>query len=136
MTYMVRITGKKAVEYAEAHGVTIEQGGARIARHESDFRSLLEGDEDWDAAADDGDELVYVEIPAPYAVARYAGAGEAIADIEYFQSVEDARTAFVEAEVPPKAEARVHLVEVDEDGEPLRVLVEKRGAHAGGRTQV
>jgi hypothetical protein len=134
MTYTVRITGKRAVEYAEAHGMPIEHGGARIDRYDSDFRSTLEGDQDWDASADDGDAQVYVDIPAPYAVARYEDArATRLLDIEYFQSVEDGRIAFDQAEMPAGWGSRVRLVEVDEDGEPARIVVEKEGAGPPGR---
>ncbi len=128
MTYTVRITGKRAVEYAEAHGMTVEHGGALIDRSGSDFRSMLEGDQDWDASADEGEDQVFVDIPAPYAVARYEDVrATRLADIEYFQSVEDGRLAFEQAEMPEGSGPRVRLVEVDEDGEPQRVIVEKDG---------
>lgn len=123
--YCIRITGKRAIEYAEAHGIPIERGGSHaIDRRGDGFRPLLQRDEDWDAPADDG-EQVYVDAPAPFAVARYGRGADALLDIEYHQSLDEARDAYAQAAPPEGAPSRVCLVEVDEDGAPSRTLEEK-----------
>lgn len=124
--YSIRITGKRAIEYAEAHGIPMERGGSHsIDRRAEGFRPLLQRDEDWDLPADDG-EQVYVDAPAPFAVARYGAGGDALLDIEYHQSLDEARESYEQAVVPVGPSSRICLVEVDDDGAPARSLDEKR----------
>ncbi len=126
MTYRMRIHGKRGIEYAEAHGTSLERGGTHaIDQRREEWRDLLQRDEDWDAPADDG-EQVYVDAPAPYAVARYADGAGALVDIEYHQSLDEARDAYDQAFLPEGPAARVVLADVDEDGAPNRILAERR----------
>ncbi|MBC7172217.1 MAG: hypothetical protein H5U40_07330 [Polyangiaceae bacterium] len=126
--YCIRITGKRAIEYAEAHGMQMMRGGPRIDQdgNESSWRALLESDGHWDSPADEGDEHVYVDVPAPFAVARYAPDDPArLMDIEYHQSLDEAREAFEQAPAPERSSPRVVLVEVDDDGAPSRTLADR-----------